>query len=380
MDWQIIYDAFPVNREMIWLNNCGTTPAGAHVVAAVTRFIAGYAEKGIFTDVASYEGIRTRIKAVLADLINCDPDELALIHNTAEGMNFVSHGLNLSPGDELILLADEYPSNVYPWRHWAPKGVRLVFAPMAPTPEAFLDSLRSLVTPKTRAMSLSAVHWCTGMPLPLAAVGALCREKGIDFVVDGAQGVGMQPMDVREMGISYMAFSAWKWLLGPLGVGVFFIAREKMEQLKPVFTGTESVVRAQEYLPYRDELKPTADRFTFSTANSNDWVYFAAALDFLSSIGFATVRNRIFELSARLSRGLARNGYTLMCDAHPDWPTGIVVCEKPGTPAAAIIAHLAKHQVVAMERLGRVRFSPHVYISPEKIDAVVQLVVDLDKQ
>lgn len=377
MDWKKIYDAFPVNREMIWLNNCGTTPAGQHIVDAVTRFIKGYAQKGILTDAATYLEVRDRIKTTLAGLLNCRKEELALIHNTAEGMNFVSHGLELLPDDELILLENEYPSNVYPWRHWAQRGVRLVFAPMADTPEAFLESLRMLVSAKTRMMSLSAVHWCTGMPLPLSAIGALCRERGIDLVVDGAQGVGMQPLDVKKTGISYMSFSAWKWLMGPLGVGVFYIAPEKLSCLKPVFTGTESVVRDQEYLPYREELKPTADRFTFSTGNWNDWVYFAAALDFLSSLGFETVRERIFELSRRLSLGLTGIGFQVLSDRHPDWPTGIVVCEKEGVPASRILSHLKKNRIVAAERLGRIRFSPHIYISPAMIDEVVRVLAEV---
>ncbi|MFH0726474.1 MAG: aminotransferase class V-fold PLP-dependent enzyme [Pseudomonadota bacterium] len=374
MDWQKIYDVFPVNREMIWLNNCGTTPAGSHIVAAVTRFIQDYAEKGILTEVSTYPEIRNRIKTILAGLLNCREEELALIHNTAEGMNFISHGVAFLPGDELILLENEYPSNVYPWRHWAERGVRLIFAPMAKTPEVFLESLRARVTEKTRLIALSAVHWCTGMPLPLFAIGALCRERGIDFVVDGAQGVGMQPVDVKKMGISYMSFSAWKWLLGPLGVGVFYIARENLTRLKPIFIGTDSVVREQEYFPYREELKPTADRFTFSTGNWNDWVYFAASLEFLSSLGFETVRERIFELSRRLSRGLTGIGFHVLSDAHPDWPTGIVVCEKEGTPASLILSRLKKKKIVAAERLGRIRFSPHIYISPARIDEVVRVL------
>jgi cysteine desulfurase / selenocysteine lyase len=378
MDWQKIYDAFPVNREMIWLNNCGTTPAGNHIVAAVTRFIQGYAEKGILTDITTYLDIRDRIKTILSGLLNCGKEELALIHNTAEGMNFVSHGVDLLPGDELILLENEYPSNVYPWRHWAQRGVRLIFTPMEKTPEAFLESLKVRVTANTRLIALSAVHWCTGMPLPLLAIGTLCRERGIDFVVDGAQGVGMQSIDVKKMGISYMSFSAWKWLLGPLGVGVFYVARENLTRLKPLFQGTESVVREQEYLPYKEELKPTADRFTYSTGNWNDWVYFAASLDFLSTLGFDAVRERIFELSRQLSRGLTKIGFQVLSNRHPGWSTGIVVCEKEGTPASLILSHLKKNKIVAAERLGRVRFSPHVYISPAGVDEGVQALARME--
>jgi selenocysteine lyase/cysteine desulfurase len=334
----------------------------------------GYARKGIFTEVAGYAKVQSNIKNILSKLLNCLPDELALIHNTAEGMNFISHGLKLSAEDEVVLLENEYPSNIYPWRHLEKKGVKLVTASMETSPETFLKALKRVITAKTRAISLSAVHWCTGMPLPLAQVGKLCKENRIDFVVDGAQGVGMQPLDIRTANIDYMAFSAWKWLLGPLGLGVIFISKDKLSHLDPVFIGTASVTNDQEYLPYKSELKPTADRFTISTANFNDWVYFEASLEFLQDIGFSTARERIYELSAYLQDGLSDIGFKTFSDHFQDYPTGIVVCEKPGVTTNAVMKHLKQNKVVVAERLGRVRFSPHVYISPEQIDDVLRVM------
>ena len=374
MDWNKIYEAYAVNREMVWLNNCGTTPAGSHIVKALSRFMQGYARKGILTEVARLSKVQKKIKKILSELLNCSPDELGLIHNTAEGMNFISHGMDFVPEDEVILLENEYPSNVYPWRHLEKKGVKLVTTPMETSPAAFLQALKRLITVKTRAISLSAVHWCTGMPLPLEQVGALCKEKGIDFVVDGAQGVGMQPLDTQKANIDYMAFPAWKWLLGPLGLGVLYISKEKLNSLKPIFIGTESVMQHQEYLPYKSELKPTTDRFTISTANFNDWVYFEAALQFLQDIGFAAVRDRILELSAYLSAGLAKIGFKVLSDQFPDYPTGIVVCEKPGVGSDIIMQQLKQNKIVAAERLGRVRFAPHVYISPQQLDEVLRVL------
>lgn len=374
MNWQSVYDSFPVNQEFVWLNNCGTTPAGRHVVRAVSRFIKGYSEKGIFTDTASYPDVRHRIKTLLAGLLSCRPHELALIHNTAEGMNFISHGLLLEPGDVVILLDNEYPSNVYPWRHLEEKGIQLRFTPMEDSPEAFLTSLRRLIDDKTRLISISAVHWCTGMPLSIAKVGALCRERNILLVVDGAQGVGMQPIDVKQAGIAYMAFPAWKWLMGPLGLGVLYVCEEKLEDLKPIFIGTESVVRDEEYLPYKSGLKPSADRFTFSTPSFTDWVYFQASLEFLHTIGFEAVRNRLFELSEYLNQGLRKIDFQVYSDRFPDHPTGVTVCEKPGISAQTIMNHLKDNRIVAAERLGRIRFSPHIYISPHQLDEVIQVL------
>ncbi len=374
MNWQRVYDQYPVNGHLIWLNNCGTTPAGTHIVDAMSRFLQGYARRGTLTRTARYGDVQRRIKAILAPLLNCHPDELGLIHHTAEGMNFISHGLDLQAGDEILLLENEYPSNVYPWRHWTQKGVVLRTVPMAATPAGFRENFWKAITPATRVAALSAVHWCTGMPLPLEDIGGICRQHGIDLVVDGAQGVGMRPVDVQACNITYMAFPTWKWLMGPLGMGVLYVCRERLERLHPVFVGTESVVDDQRYLPYRDELKPTADRFTISTANFNDWVYFLAALEMLADIGFQEVRERLAELSTHLCNGLRGIGCRLLSDAFADDRSAICVFESPSETAAQLLERFRSAGIVAAERLGRVRLSAHIYNSFEQLDRAVQVV------
>ena len=377
MNWKSIYEAYPVNRDMIWLNNCGTTPAGKHNLEAMTVLMEGYSRRGVLAGAADLRKIGTRIKAILADLLHCGPEETALVHNTAEGMNFISRGLALTTGDEIILLENEYPSNVYPWRHWAQKGVTLRTAPMGENPAGFLKGLREQVSDSTRIISVSAVHWCTGMPLPLADIGALCQDRGITFVVDGAQGVGMQPLDVEKMHIDYMAFSAWKWLMGPVGLGAVYIRKEKLADLDPVFIGTDSVVDAEEYLPYKEDLKPDADRFTFSSPSLNDWAYFLSSLEFLQNIGFDRVRARIFELTDYLNHQLKQLGFRIYADRFSNHPTGITVCEKEGVPTNHILAGLKARKIVAAERLGRIRLSPHIYLSTQQMDEVARALADI---
>ena len=372
MNWKPVQAAFPVNSRMIWLNNCGITPAGSHVVAAMRRYLEDYALQGIFTPTAVYPAVRRRIKTILGRLLNCPAESLCLIHNTSEGMNVVSRGLALRPGQEILLLENEYPSNVYPWRHWADQGVRLVTVPAETSPERFLSAFRERISDATRVAAMSAVHWCTGMPLPLVEMGKICRENDVFFAVDGAQGVGMQPIDVEAMGIDFMAFSAWKWLMGPLGLGGLYVAPHRLDSLTPVFVGTESVVKDEEYLPYKSELKPDADRFAFSTPSLNDWVYFLAALEFLDAIGFETVRKRIFELTDYLNQRLRRMGFRVYSDHFPDHPTGITVCDKPGVPSGRLMDRLKENGVIAAERLGRIRFSPHIYLSKHQLDAAAR--------
>lgn len=380
MDWDAVSKSFPVNQNYIWLNNCGITPAGEHVVSDVTVYMNDFAQNGYLTRVAGYKEVRVQIKSLLKTMLNCHSDELALIHNTAEGMNYISHGLDLQPGDQVLLLENEYPSNVYPWRHLNQKGIQIDTLPVTATPEDFFDNLCRMLTRRTRVVSVSAVHWCTGMPLPLERIGQELHRRNIAFVVDGAQGVGLVPIDVKAAHISYMAFSAWKWLMGPVGVGILYVAKEKLETLKPIFIGTESVIDAEEYIPYKSELKRTCDRFTISTGNVNDWVYFRSALKFLSRIGVQRAQQRIYELAQYLVDALKQAGFSVAFDRLADYPTGIVACEQPKTVSKEIVAYLHENEIIAADRLGRVRFSPHIYNTYAQLDRVVDVLSRFKKE
>lgn len=208
--------------------------------------------------------------------------------------------------------------------------------------------------------------------------GKLCAERGAAFIVDGSQGVGLLDLNVKAAGIRFMAFSGWKWLLGPLGLGVLYVDGNHLESLRPVFKGTESVPGDQEYLPYKHVWKPSADRFTLSTGSMTDWVYFDASLAYQEALGFARVRERIRSLARRLSDGLQDAGYLLHSEPYPDQAAGIVSAIRPGQDALVAVKVLKSRGIIAAARLGRIRLSPHVYISERQIDTVVAAMALLE--
>ncbi len=375
--WKRIAGQFPVNEKFIWLNNCGTTPAGNFAVKAMAAYMTEYANAGIFTKKYAWEDVHGNIKRVLCKLLSSLPNELALIHNTAEGMNFISYGLNLKAGDEILIMEDEYPSNVYPWEHWQAKGIRLITVPIGECPADFVRAFSRSIRSRTRLAAISAVHWCTGMPLPMAEIGAICKQHNIFFIVDGAQGVGHVPINVRAWGIDAMCFSAWKWLLGPLGLGVMIIREKLLDQIEYVFKGANSVANDRQYLPYQKALKHGADRYTFSTPNFNDWVYFNASLHYLEKIGFANVMNRIYELTAALGDDLKKAGLTIMTDQFPDVKTAILAAGREDIDAKRLSQKLMARRIIVSERRGMIRFAPHIYNSREQLKKTVETIKQL---
>ncbi len=377
--WRRVQADFPISRSRTWLNNSGMSPAGRHVLSAMEQYYRSSAEHGPGAAPYALGAVRKRLQALLSEVIGCAEEDIALVHNTAEGMNMISLGLRLEEGDELLLLEDEYPSNVYPWRHWQARGVTLRFVPMAESAAGFLESFASSLSPKVRVAALSAVHWCTGMPLPIAELAALCRARGVILVVDGTQGIGNVPFSMSAWGVSAVCFSAWKWLLGPLGLGVLAISPELLPRLEPIFLGPDAMADPLRQLPYQSELKPSVERFTYSTPNFADWIYLEASLGYLAEVGFQRVSERIFALADRLARGLAAHGFAFAYDRAAAAPSGIVVARRDGVDAAALAQALLAEGIVARERRGGLRLSPHIYVCEEQIDRAVETIARLSR-
>src|SRR4051812_18893210 len=107
-DWDRVAADFPVNQNLIWMNNCGTTPLGDPIRSTVNRWLEEYGRLGAEGKSFTYPGVKASITRRLERLLGAQPGEIALIHHTAEGMNFISHGLDLRPGDEILVMENEY--------------------------------------------------------------------------------------------------------------------------------------------------------------------------------------------------------------------------------------------------------------------------------
>lgn len=373
-DWKHIYNDFPVNNKFIWLNNCGVAPPCKAVTDSVKKYIDQYALNCILDDQFSFAKIKNSIQNTISELLNCEKNDVAIIHNTAEGMNFISHGLSLKYGDEILLMENEYPSNVYPWEHWENKEIILKTIPLGNSPELFIRNLKNTITNNTKVVTVSAVHWCTGMPLPLAEISRICKNSNIEFIVDAAQGAGHINIDMKEMGLDYLCFSAWKWLTGPLGLGILIIKKEKLNKLEYIFKGSDSVAGSKDYFPYKKDLKKTAERYMYSSPNFNDWVYFESALNYLKDIGFENVRNRIFELAGYFTDKIRKYGFKTVYNRENNQNTGIVVIDKENVDFIELSNKLAEHNIIAKERLGKLRIAPHIFNSFKQLDETADTI------
>jgi selenocysteine lyase/cysteine desulfurase len=369
--WNEIRELFPIHKQCVYLNNAGVTPPSIRVVQALESFHRLHASHGWpkAGRVAAEAGARS--KAILAELLRCPASSIALLHNTSEGMNVVAQGLRWNPGEAVLGMDREYPANVYPWWNLESRGVRFVRIEPSHSEED-LAGLERALSEDVRVVAISCVNWLSGWVMDLRALGEVCRRRGVLLVVDAAQALGVVPLDPQAAGIAALAASAWKWLLGPVGLGVFYCSPELLPRLDPVFAGTDTVVEADRYLPYKFVAKPDASRFEFSTPNLNDWVYLRASLELLREIGFERVRERILYLCGLLHEGLARQGYLIRGSSRAGPQSGIVSFGRDGFDAESAVRRLAAHQIIVRERDGMLRVSPHIYNNEEDLQRLIQ--------
>jgi selenocysteine lyase/cysteine desulfurase len=177
-------------------------------------------------------------RTVAAEFLGCDLDELALTTSTTAGMNAIAQGLRLAAGDRVLLTDQEHSGGLHCWQYLARyHGVKLDVVPI-PRGEfraaELLAALEKGLHPDTRVISVSHVFSSTGLRMPIAEIAALAKSRRILCVVDGAQAVGAIRVNVRDLGCHAYATSGHKWLMGPKGTGLLFVAKDSQPVIRPI--------------------------------------------------------------------------------------------------------------------------------------------------
>jgi selenocysteine lyase/cysteine desulfurase len=326
---------FPVLADRAYLNagTCGPLPHAA--VRASLDMLDRAASDGRSKEyVEAMIDLRGRQRAAYAGTLGADPADVALTTCASDGIVRVLAGLELGPGDEVLTAPDEHPGLLGPLMTLrARRGVDLRAAPFA--------DLADAVGPRTKLVACSHVSWVTGALRPegLAALD-------VPVLLDGAQGVGAIGFDVAALGCAFYAGSGQKWLCGPIGSGMLWVAADWHERLAPIGTTYLNLENPGDGLaaePY-----PDARRYDAPGASTETLAAAVAAHDVLAGHGWPEVHARATALAALLSERLTaagrivapRAGTTLVSfeDADPEATrdrladAGVVVRHLPGTP------------------------------------------------
>lgn len=372
-DFNNIRKQFSIREDLVWLNNCGVSVPPASSAAAVKEYLDAFSAAGVLQTAKPHGQIKRNIQNYFSKFFGGSAHEYALLNNTAEGMTFIAQSLPLGRGDKILLVEREYPSNVYPFLQLKRQGIEISFVSPGKSNEDFLENIKEALNTNVRAMSLSAVDWLTGMKFDLAAVGRLLRSRGVAFLLDAAQGAGHVDLDVKNLGVDAMAFSCWKWLLGPLGSGGLYVADDFLKKLDIRVAGTSSVKNDDVYLPIREDYKETVERFMLSTAPYMNWVHLEASLRFLDDVGLSNVQARLMSLADGIAETLRKAGFKVIRDDFGNSKTAIVSAHREGD-MQALHSAIQTAGIVCAYREGNLRFSPHLNFTEKDLEKFGKII------
>jgi len=360
--WKQYRSQFPVTEHLVYLNHAAVAPLCKPAAEAMKWLASDGADFGsLHYDqwLAAYQGLR----CAAAQMIHCAPEEIAIVKNTSEGISMVTTGLRWKSGDKVVAFREEFPANVYPWKRLESQGVEVrwlsIFDPLDRIDEACRGA---------RLLAISFVQYLSGFRADLNTIGEICARHGAFFFVDAIQGLGAFPLDVRRAKIHALASDGHKWLLGPEGCGVLYIAREFQDAIEPMEFGWTNVAAYNDYASRDMSLRPDAGRYECGTLNTIGCFGLRAAFEFLLETGVERVGAAVQALADQLWTGLAERGYETLGVRSPQTGAGIVSFRKAEVAAQAIVHRLRQKGFITAPRQGWVRVSPHFYISPEEID------------
>ncbi len=364
--WVRYADQFPVRKNLIYLNHAAVSPLCRPAAEAMRQLASEAMEYGSVHYgqwMATYEALRV----AAARLMEATKDEIALVKNTSEGIATVAMGVDWQRGDKIVAFREEFPANYYPWKRLEETGVRVEWL-------SYLDPLERIdeACRGARLLAISFVQYLSGHRVDLEAIGEICHRHGCRFFVDAIQGLGAFPVDVRRAHIDALAADGHKWMMGPEGCGILFVAQEFQDSVKPVEFGWTNVAGYADYSSRDMTLRPDAGRYECGTLNTIGCYGLRASIEMLLEVGTEVVGPAVQGLGDLVAQGVERKGYEVLGRRSRENGAGIVSFRKAGVAAGEIVQRLAAAKVSVAMRQGWVRVSPHFYISPDEIGTMVE--------
>jgi selenocysteine lyase/cysteine desulfurase len=371
MDFTAFRSQFPITARWAFLDHAAVAPLPSPAVAALRAYADNLAENGVAA-VKQWTDRIAHVRLLAARLINCPSvEDVYFVPNTTHGIGVVAEGFPWRTGDNVVLAAEEYPANQYPWMNLAARGVEVRSVPSRGS-RLHIDDIRDAMTDRTRVLTVSSVEFASGFRNDLDALGELCRGRGVFFFVDAIQSLGVFPLDVRKTPIDALAADGHKWMLGPEGAGFGYVRREWVERLHPIGVGAFSVVRPLEFSTIDFTLKPHAGRWEGGAMNVPGITAFGASLELLLDAGISNVERRVLELTDYLCDNALSRGWRVFSSRKPNERSGIVSLVHPTLPPAEVKRRCRAAGVIVNDRAGRVRVSPHAYNTEAEIDRFVE--------
>jgi cysteine desulfurase/selenocysteine lyase len=366
---------FPVAREKVFLAHAGVCPLPRRVADAMTDAAA----KSTLGDQEEFMLERiTEARRVGARLLQCQPEEVALVGPTSLALSFIASGLKFRRGDNILIYHDDYPSNVYPWMALAERNVEVRLLNTRGLGVIRPRDVAGQIDENTRLVALASCHFISGYRLEFSEIGKLLRDRGILFSLDAIQTLGAFPTTVEH--VDFLAADAHKWLLGPCGAGIFYVRRDAQDKLNPPVYGWHNIRNTNFVAQDKIEFRSDARKFEAGTHNLIGIAGLIAAMELALEIGIENIAAELQRKRAWLVPELQKRGFTVLNpDAKPENAGSMISFFAPGKEMSALHKKLTDAGIVSSLRVDRtnknyIRLSPHFYNTDAELRRVLELL------
>jgi selenocysteine lyase/cysteine desulfurase len=367
---------FPICARKIYCAHAADSPLPRRVAEAMRESI-----ERATVDSRNYDGELERIeetRTLVAQLLECDRNEIAFTGPTASGLNTVANGLDWKPGDEVVCYLDDYPANVYPWLALDRHGVKPVLLETARIGEITPAVVERALTRRTRLVALASANYISGYRIDLEAIGALCAERGVLFSVDAIQTMGVFPVPLKN--VDFASAGAQKWMLGPSGAGLLYVKKSRHDLLRPATIGGWNVV-SPNFISQREVKFETGGRkFEPGAYTHSVLAGLRAAVELLLEAGPNAVTQKISALTQTLRDRIAPADFEFLSPMEAKNRCGILTFRHPQIASERFADALAKNDIVVSLRYDRanrgwLRVSPHFYNTANEMEKIAELLI-----
>jgi len=357
---------FPILAKRTFLNSAYAAPIPRQVVAAGQAFLDYKANEPFVLGDALHKN--NTVRAQFAALVNASPDEIGLLFSTSDGENVIASGLDLVPGDNVVVDELHYPTEFVLYRALeASRGIELRIVKHR---DGALDvsDFEPHIDRRTRIVSVAWVSHQNGFRHDMRPIADLAHAHGAFFYTDAIQAVGMFPIDVRAAGVDALCCGTYKWLLAGFGVAPFYVRSDVLDRIRLDRFGEMHV--EHELPDHHFELVKTAKRFDYSSRAFGDVQQLGAGLAYLDRVGVARIESHTVGLAQRLHDGLAKQGHRMFTP--------------PGNQSSIVVFYVTKPEddvrtafhaetIDVTVRTGTVRIAPALFNTADEIDRCLQV-------
>jgi selenocysteine lyase/cysteine desulfurase len=315
------------------------------------------------------------IRGLFAGLIGASADDIAIVNATAYAAATAAANLPIGAGQKIVVIEDQFPSNLLAWRHLATERGAALRTVMRPTDGDWTSAVLDALDADTAIVPLPPCHWSDGSRLDLAAIGARCRELGAAFVIDGTQAIGAMPFDVGELQPDFVLCSAYKWLFCPYTLAFLYAAPHRQDGTPLEFHNWNHAGAGSTSPEFHNAYNKGARRYDMGEVNNLINLPMAlTALEMLTEWTPAAIQETIAPLTAATAAAARERGWSVPPDAHR---VGHYIGMTPPKPLPDdIIPRLKAARVFISERGSGLRVSPHVF---NDADDIARLFDAIDK-